>query len=45
MTADHGVSGRRMLESAHRPQSLLEVAVIALQGLVQVSGALMLDAR
>src|SRR3712207_2592443 len=45
MAADNGVSRRRMFEPAHRPQSLLEVAVIALQGVVQVSGALMLDAR
>ena len=44
MAADHHVSGRRILEAAHRPQSLLKVAVIALQSVFQVSRAPMLDA-
>ena len=43
MAADHDVSERRILEAAHRPQSLLKVAVIALQSVIQVSGAPMLD--
>jgi hypothetical protein len=43
MAADHDVSGRRMLEAAPRPQSLLKVAVIALQSVIQVSRAPMLD--
>jgi hypothetical protein len=44
MAADHDISGRRILEAAHRPQSLLKVAVIALQSVIQVSGAPMPDA-
>ena len=43
MAADHNVSGPRILEAAHRPQSLLKVTVIALQSVIQVSRAPMLD--
>jgi hypothetical protein len=45
VTTRECVGAGQPLESAHGPKPLLEVAVIALQGIVQVSRAPMLDAR
>jgi hypothetical protein len=39
------VGAGKPLESERRPQPLLEVAVVSLETVVQVSGAPMLDAR
>jgi len=43
MSANNNVSGRRMLEAPHGSQSLLEMTMIALQSVIQVSRAPMLD--
>lgn len=44
MAANHSVSGSRILEASHRPQPLFEVAVVSLQAIIEVLGALMLCA-
>ncbi|MDP9351118.1 MAG: hypothetical protein M3P51_06235 [Chloroflexota bacterium] len=43
MATSQDVSGCSLLEAAHRPESLLEVTVVALQSIVEVSGATMLS--
>ncbi len=45
VTTRECVGAGQPLESAHGPKALLEVTVISLQGIVQVSRAPMLDAR